>query len=148
MRTITRKSGFTLVEIIITLIAAGILGTIFINLMSTALSDSWQSVAIVNNEARVVRKMEELVAVYVKETNTSPDTAHKTIHDNIGAGTYDETDPYPITVTAEYIKFVSGAEQAGVEQDNTVKVTVIAGDSRLTTIFTKMRQTGDPVVRY
>ena len=71
----TGQNGFTLVEIIITLIAAGILGTIFISLMSTALNDSWNSVEMVHNEARVIRKMEEIIADYVKEINTNPDSA-------------------------------------------------------------------------
>ena len=77
--THTRKKGFTLVEIIITLVAAGILGTIFISLMSTALSDSWQSVEMVNNETRVVRKMEEITRDYVKAINSVSPGAMLTI---------------------------------------------------------------------
>jgi prepilin-type N-terminal cleavage/methylation domain-containing protein len=149
---ITRPNGFTLVEIVITLIAAGILGTIFINLMGTALNDSWNSVEMVRNEASVVRKMEEIIAVYVEGMNNDPDNALKDINDAIIAGTYNEpaSAPYTITVTSEYIKFDSGGgEQPGDPlTDNTIKVTVQAGDSRLTTILTQSRRSGDRIVRY
>ena len=148
----TRQHGFTLVEIIITLIAAGILGTIFINLMGTALSDSWNSVEMVRNEAKVVRKMEQIIAVYVEEINSNPSTALTTVYNNINGGIYNETppdDPYIITVTSQYIIFVSGAEQPGdPATDNTIKVTVQSGDSRLTTILSQSRSAGDAVVRY
>jgi prepilin-type N-terminal cleavage/methylation domain-containing protein len=43
--------GFTLVEIIVTLVAAGILGVIFIQFMGTALDASWNAVEIVRDEA-------------------------------------------------------------------------------------------------
>ena len=147
----TRQSGFTLVEIIITLIAAGILGTIFINLMSTALNDSWNSVEIVRNDARVIRKMEQIIADYVEEINSNPSTALATIYNDINADNYNEppSAPYTITVTSQYIIFVAGAELPGnPSTDTTIKVTVQAGDSRLTTILTQSRSAGDRVVRY
>ncbi len=45
------SKGFTLVEIIVTLVAAGILGAIFIHFMGTALDASWNAVEIVRDEA-------------------------------------------------------------------------------------------------
>ena len=45
------SKGFTLVEIIVTIVAAGILGAIFVQLMGTALSSSWNSVEIVRDES-------------------------------------------------------------------------------------------------
>jgi prepilin-type N-terminal cleavage/methylation domain-containing protein len=149
---ITRPNGFTLVEIIITIIAAGILGAIFINLMGAALNDSWNSVEMVRNEAGVVRKMEEIIADYVKVINSDPDAALTTIYNDIIGGNYNEAppiDPFTITVTSQYIIFVSGAEQPGDPlTDNTIKVTVQAGDNRLTTILTKSRRPVDRLVRY
>ncbi len=148
----TRPNGFTLVEIIITLIAAGILGTIFINLMGTALTDSWSSVEIVHNEARVVRKMEHIIADYVREINSSPSLALSTVYDDIIGGNYNEAppgDPYTITVTAGYITFPGGVEQPELPySSNTIKVTVQAGDGRLSTILTESRRAGDRVVKY
>ena len=45
------SKGFTLVEIIVTLVAAGILGAIFIHFMGTALDAGWNAVEIVRDEA-------------------------------------------------------------------------------------------------
>ena len=144
--------GFTLVEIIVTLIAAGILGTIFINLMGTALNDSWNSVEMVRNEAGAVRKMEQIIADYVENINgINPDAALVTVFNAIDSGAYNEppTAPHTITVTSGYIQFVNGVEKPGIKLlGDTIKVTVQAGDSRLTTILTKSRRSGDRVVRY
>ena len=129
-----------------------VIGVIFINLMGTALTDSWSSVEMVRNEARVVRKMEQIIAVYVKEINSSPSSALTTVYDDISGGNYNEAppgDPYTITVTAGYITFSGGVEQSAVPySSNAIKVTVQAGDNRLTTILTKSRSAGDRVVRY
>ena len=43
--------GFTLVEVILTLIAAGILSVFFVNYMGAALDFSWKSVEIVTGDA-------------------------------------------------------------------------------------------------
>ncbi len=48
---IISSKGFTLVEIIVTLVAAGILGAIFIQYMGTALDASWNAVEIVRDES-------------------------------------------------------------------------------------------------
>jgi hypothetical protein len=96
--------------------------------------------------------MEQIIAVYVEEINSNPSTALTTIYNNINGGIYNEAppnDPYIITVTSQYIIFVTGAEQPGdPATDNTIKVTVQSGDSRLTTILTKSRRSVDRLVRY
>jgi prepilin-type N-terminal cleavage/methylation domain-containing protein len=148
-----RPNGFTLVEIIITLIAAGILGAIFINIMGTALSGSWSSVETVNNEARVVRKMEQIIAVYVETVNSNTFTPSdlETLHNNINGGSYNEPPaaPYTITVTAQYIELSSGTEQpVAAGASDTVKVTVQAGESQLATILTNCRSSGDQIVKF
>jgi prepilin-type N-terminal cleavage/methylation domain-containing protein len=146
----TRQNGFTLVEIIITMVVAGILGTIFINLMGTALTDSWNSVEMVRNEANVVRKMEQIIAIYVEEINRNPAAGLSNVHDNINNGNYNEPPiaPHTITVTSLYIIFVDGAEQPDPLDGDTIKVTVQAGDNRLSTILTNSRRAGDRIVKY
>ena len=44
-------AGFTLVEIIITIVAAAIMGLIFTSLMGTAMENSWKSIDLVAGEA-------------------------------------------------------------------------------------------------
>jgi prepilin-type N-terminal cleavage/methylation domain-containing protein len=51
------SKGFTLLEVIVTIIAAGILGAIFIQLMGTALNSSWNAVEIVRDEADAEKVM-------------------------------------------------------------------------------------------
>jgi Flp pilus assembly pilin Flp len=45
------------VEVIATIVAAGILGAIFIQLMGTALNSSWNAVEIVRDEANTEKVM-------------------------------------------------------------------------------------------
>ncbi|MGD9080387.1 MAG: prepilin-type N-terminal cleavage/methylation domain-containing protein, partial [Desulfobacterales bacterium] len=59
------SKGFTLVEIIVTIVAAGILGAIFVHLMGTALNASWNSVEIVRDESNGEGVMERIIADYV-----------------------------------------------------------------------------------
>ena len=54
--------GFTLVEIIVTLVAAGILGVIFTQFMGTALDASWNAVEIVRDESNGEGLMERIIA--------------------------------------------------------------------------------------
>jgi prepilin-type N-terminal cleavage/methylation domain-containing protein len=91
--------GFTLVEIIVTLVAAGILGVIFIQFMGTALDASWNAVEIVRDEAGGEGVIEEIVADYVEAMNSSPAGALPTINSKITNG------DYGANVTASYIEF-------------------------------------------
>ena len=139
-----RCRGFTLVEIIITLLAAGILGAIFINLMGTALSDSWSTVEMVRDEARGVQVMEHIIADYVTEMNSDPANALATLIANKDNG------DYGTFVLMQYIEF----DAAGIEVftapaiSDTLKVTVQATGKTLTNIFTNCRTVNDPLIRY
>ena len=61
----SRVKGFTLVEVIVTIVAVGILGTIFINFMGTALTSSWNAVEITRDEANAEKLLEQIVGEYV-----------------------------------------------------------------------------------
>ena len=63
------ENGFTLIEIIATVIVMGILAAFFINFMGTALTDSWRSVELVADEARAEGLMEKIIADYVELIN-------------------------------------------------------------------------------
>ena len=66
------ENGFTLIEVIATVIVMGILAAFFINFMGTALTDSWRSVELVADEARAEGLMERIIADYVEEINNNP----------------------------------------------------------------------------
>jgi len=126
-------NGFTLVEVIVTILAAAIMGAFFIQFMGTAMSKSTQAIINVRDEAAAEALMEEIVADYVAEINKAdPSSALQTIKGkNYGTG-----------VTMKYIKFnSSGAEEAvdPTNKSNTLKVTVDAPGNNLTTLLTNSR---------
>ena len=49
---IAGNKGFTLIEIIVTLVAAGILSIFYFHFMGTAMDFSWKSVELVAGEAK------------------------------------------------------------------------------------------------
>ena len=99
------SNGFTLVEIIVTIVAAGILGAIFVHLMGTALNASWNSVEIVRDESNGEKLMERIIAEYVSLLNHDPATTLGTIDD------YHGQTIYGINITANYIQFDAGGNE-------------------------------------
>ena len=147
------ENGFTLIEVIATIIVMGILAAFFIHFMGTALTDSWQSLELVADEARAEGLMEKIIADYVEEINdTTPDNALTTIKGL--ESTYESDVDYGMPVTMAYILFndVSGDEEVvtvgGVSRN--LKVTVESPGYHLTTILTESRTDDlkDPPVIY
>jgi len=140
----TVQNGFTLMEIIITLVAAGILGAIFINLMGTALSDSVKSVELVNNEAEGVRIMEEIIANYVFEINSNPAGALAKLKTDADGGVYGPN------VSMQYVRFdISGNLIGPVGPGDTLLVTIQTDPGKdLKNILTKSRAPTDALLRY
>jgi len=136
------ENGFTLVEIIATIIIMGILAAFFIHFMGTALEDSWKSVELVAGEAEAEGKLEEIIAYFTSKINddTQLDTAlSKVVSEFSGVA------------TMEYIVFnSSGDETADISLENrTLKVTIEAPGNNLTTILTQSRtDSADPKVDY
>ncbi len=147
---IADQSGFTLIEIIVTLVAAGILAIFYIHFMGTAMSFSWKSVELVTGEAKAEGLMERIIAEYVFEINTNPDTALSTIAGR--EGTYEGDADFGSPVTMEYITYDSSGNEAPVPSpgtSNNLKVTVEAPGNNFTTILTKSRNDADnPKVYY
>lgn len=131
--------GFTLVEVIVTILMAAIMSAFFIQFMGTAMSRSTRAIDNVRAEAAAERLMEWIVADYVAEINKAdPENALGRMVTNNQNRKYG-TD----TVTMSYITFTAGAEQpAG--NSNTLKVTVHAPGSDLVTLLTESRQAGPP----
>ena len=142
------QNGFTLIEVIATIIVMGILAAFFIHFMGTALNDSWQSVELVAGEAKAEGLMEKIIADYVGKINDdNPDTALAAI---VGLeASYESDVNYGMPVTMQYIVFdSSGDEQADtVGENRNLKVTVESPGFNLTTILTRSRtNSNDPPV--
>jgi prepilin-type N-terminal cleavage/methylation domain-containing protein len=146
---ISSRNGFTLIEIIATIVMMGILAAFFIHFMGTAMDDSWQSVVFVAGEAEAEGLLEEIIAYYTSEINKDPAiTADPlgTLKTKIDGGYFGSSN-----MSWKNIMF----DGSGDEQDDTtapyynLKVTVEAPGNDLTVVLTKSRvNTSDPVVYY
>jgi prepilin-type N-terminal cleavage/methylation domain-containing protein len=143
--------GFTLVEIIVTLVAAGILGVIFTQFMGTALDASWNAVEIVRDEAGGEGVMEEIIADYVEEMNSDPGFALGTLVTNNTNGKYGPN------VTMTYMDFNAAGNEIPPTSNDNLKVVfqasglaapAITGRHSLTMILTNSRTANDPIVLY
>jgi prepilin-type N-terminal cleavage/methylation domain-containing protein len=152
------SDGFTLVEIIVTIVAAGILGAIFVQLMGTALDASWNAVEIVRDESNGERVMEQIIADYVENINSDevevdagPDDALDYIFNNYNGKTING-----ITITTQYVEFDGSGDESPGGSDN-LKIVLqasgqvspaITGRYSMTTILTTSRRDNDRVVLY
>ena len=137
--------GFTLVEVILTLIAAGILSVFFVNFMGAALDFSWKSVEIVTSEAETEGKMEEIIAYYTSKINDDPDTALSAVESKYNGQSIND-----ILVTTQYIEFNSSGDEIdpALSVSSVLKVSAKGPANELVMILTESREIGSPVVGY
>ena len=140
------ENGFTLIEVIATVIVIGILAAFFIHFMGTALTDSWQSLQQTEDEAKAEGLLERIIAEYVDRMNNDPANALATILSR--ESSYESDPDYGLPVTMQYIFFnTSGDEQTAAGQSRNLKVTVEPPGFNLTTILSKSRtDTSQPSV--
>jgi prepilin-type N-terminal cleavage/methylation domain-containing protein len=138
---IASRNGFSLVEVIVTIIVVGILAAFFIHFMGTALDQSWKSVELVAGEAEAEGKIEEIIAYYTSKINGDPENALSSVQSQFGG-----------EATMNFIVFnpTSGAEENDTSGANrNLKVTVETPGNNLSTILTKSRtDSAEPTVRY
>jgi prepilin-type N-terminal cleavage/methylation domain-containing protein len=148
----TSLKGFTLVEIIVTIVAVGILGTIFIHFMGSALDASWNSAELVRDEANSERVTEEIIARYTQLINSNPGNALSTIVTEYNGQTIDGID-----ITTQYIDFDAGGNEVSAGLSDNLKVVLqapatatpdISGRYNLTVILANSRAAGDPIILY
>jgi type II secretory pathway pseudopilin PulG len=149
-----REGGFTLVEVIVTIVATAILGVIFMNFMGTAMSKSTRAVLNVEAEANAQRLIEQIASDYAVEINKAdPSNALDTIFNK----TYDAS-VYGASVDKKYITFnTSGDQVASGTPTDTLKITVTwnvpgvpeVGGGAITTLLTNSRRSaGDAAVAF
>lgn len=146
----SNQRGFTLIEVIVTILAAAIVGVIFINFMGTAMSKSVRSVEMVRDEARAEAALERIIAEYVFEINKTDPTQALA---NIKAKTSAFATQFSIPITIEYTEFIVNGNIATEKippptSSNTLKVTVQASGNDLTTLLTLSRTGKSPTVPF
>ena len=152
---IASQKGFTLLEIILTLVAAGVMAVFYFHFMGTAMDFSWRSVELVEGEARAEGLMEMIIAEYVEQINLPPQAPPNdalTFIRNRESFYEDETQTdFAGTVTMEWITYDSAGNETVVSPGptNNLKVTVVAPGSNFTTILTNSRSdTDNPIVYF
>ena len=146
----TPQTGFTLIEVIVSIVLASIVGVIFLTYMGTELTRSGDPVNLAREEGVTEMWMERIMSDYVQEMNaTTFTTALATVFArNYAAGPYNM--PAGVTLTRTYVTYDGvGNEVASGGATRNLKVTVRAGGYGLTCVLTAERVTsGDPVAYY
>jgi prepilin-type N-terminal cleavage/methylation domain-containing protein len=132
--------GFSLVELIVTLVVAAILGTILVVYMSGGITKSGIPLIWVKQEFGVYRAMERITAVYQNDLKTTPFslTTFKNKIDTTGeVNTICGSDTCIDNVTVVNTAFpLAGGTETGTDT-NIIKVTLRKGDQSLTSLFTQ-----------
>ncbi len=134
--------GFTLIEIIITIVVGAILSVFVVQVMASVIYGSPESLNSVEDEADAENIMEEIIADYVKEINENPDNALHQLK-NINS--------YGSEVTMEYVEFDAGGSMQPTAPDTsgTLRVTVELNGHRLEILLTECRKNEDDIkIRY
>ena len=131
--------GFTLLEVIITLVVAAILGTILIQFMGTSLKRSTEPVVMVQEGFSLSEVLEKMTAhyKYLLATDSNP-LAH--FKEDIENGNMTQNTPYfgDYSIQAAYITFSGGNETTDTASENKIlKVIIDNGDQSLAALFTK-----------
>lgn len=123
MRRYLNQTGFTLIEIIITLVISGILGAVLYSYFGRTFTSSSNPVVRLKKTFSLQQIVENITADYLKNYTTNLDT----LKTNIGAEATSQNNSYGqyYVVNNRYIKFVSQAEAADdTGTNNLLKVTV------------------------
>lgn len=123
MRRYYNQSGFTLIEIIITLVISGILGAVLFSYFGKTFTSSSNSVIRLSKAYSLQQAVENITADYLKNytTNLVP------LKTNIGAEVTTQNNSYGqyYVVNNRYIKFVSQTEAVDdTGANNLLKVTL------------------------
>jgi len=138
-KSLARQSGFTLLEVIVTLIVASILSVIFLEFMGTTVQKSYEPINMTQSSLDVNEIIEKMNADYRKHLLLSPDplAAFKTDVEN---GNTASPLPYygDYNVQTTWIKFSGGSEVVDASGENRMlKVKITFGDRSVTALFTK-----------
>ena len=146
----TPQAGFTLIEVIVSIVVGAIVGVILFSYMGTHLIHSGDPINIARVEGATEMWMERIISDYVQEMNTpvSYSTALATIYTRTVDGTYYNM-PAGVTPTRTYVTYDAGGNEVAAPGTSTnLKVTVQAGGYGLTSILTAQRVTSGDLVTY
>ncbi|MBN2568953.1 MAG: prepilin-type N-terminal cleavage/methylation domain-containing protein [Deltaproteobacteria bacterium] len=135
--SIRAQKGFTLIEIVVTILVASLLGLTFIQLMGTSMMGSAEPLLRVQNNLEIQGVMEKITAEYKQDT-TPLDTLKTQIgekDDVVEGGVYGS---YTV-IYNDYITFDESGNEVQGSGDSILKLTIadVNGEQRLTALFTE-----------
>ena len=108
-------AGFTLLEVVITLVIAGFLGTLLIQLVSTGVTRSAEPVVAVQTGYRLMGIMDRITADYEKSYRTGAGSvaAFGAFKSDLEGGNQEGATPYygDYTIDTGYITFDAGGDE-------------------------------------
>lgn len=116
-------SGFTLIEVILTLVMAGTLGALLAPVIGNGLSSSVRPVQGLRDHYLTLQLVEKITAVHKKQMQVHGDDALENLKALIENGSL--VDPTKYDVQTKYIAFdANGLEKSAPEGDTILKVTL------------------------
>jgi len=130
--------GFSLLEIVVSLIVSAFLGTIFVTYLGTSLMKSAEPVVMIQEGYSLGQVMESMTADY-KQLLITDETPLTTFENNVVNGNVPKNDPYYGTYTVQtgYILFSGGNEVSDTDENRILKVNITNSDQSLVALFTK-----------
>ena len=134
-QTKRNSRGFTLIEVIVTIVIVAILGTFLVSYMSGGIAKSSIPVIWVKQEFNLFETMEKITVDYQKAVSSTSfsssdmDTFRSTI-----------TPPLGMTVTSDYINIARGDGTITTENSASgliLRVNLQKGDQKVTALFTR-----------
>lgn len=133
------QQGFTLLEILVSLIIGAILGALLVQFMGTSMVKSTQPIIRIQQHLTLNRIMENITADY-KKLLAEDSTSLATLKTYIDNGNVDANIPYygAYTPATAYILFSGGNEIADTGGSNRfLKVRLTNGEQSIVTVFSQ-----------
>ncbi len=142
--SIINDRGLTILEIIVTIVIAAILGTVLVQVMSTSLTRSSVPITLLQNTYSISQIIEEMTADYEElyENVNEKEYDISTLKTFIENGNVSSNTPYYGPYSLDYIDYIefdaSYNEIADTSGDNNIlKVSISSNNQSLTVLFTK-----------
>ena len=143
LHSIINDRGLTILEIIVTIVVAAILGTVLVQVMSTSLTRSSVPITLLQDTYSASQIIEEMTADYegLYDENTKEYDV-STLNTYIVNGNVSSNTPYygPYSLDEiKYIKFNASniEEDDGTGDNNILKVSISSNSQSLTVLFTE-----------